>query len=87
EAMACGCPVASSLAASLEEVVGDAVEILVPTEPEQIARAIERVAFDDELRETLRERGFAQAARFSWAEAADRHLAVYRRAAATIGPV
>jgi glycosyltransferase involved in cell wall biosynthesis len=84
EAMACGCPVASSLATSLAEVCGDAVVELDPEDPEQIATVISRVDSDQPLRESLRERGFAQAARFSWVEAADRHLAVYSRAAATI---
>ncbi len=81
EAMACGCPVASSLAAALAEVCDDAVEPLAPDDPEQIAAAIMRVTHDETLRERLRSRGLAQAHRFSWQTAADAHLAVYRRAA------
>jgi glycosyltransferase involved in cell wall biosynthesis len=81
EAMACGCPVASSLVASLAEVCDDAVEPLEPDHPEQMAAAIARVAFDEELRRSLRARGLAQAARFSWADAAQAHLQTYLRAA------
>jgi glycosyltransferase involved in cell wall biosynthesis len=81
EAMACGCPVASSLKAALAEVCDGAVEPLQPDEPEQMAQAITRITTDDELRKSLRARGFEQAAKFSWRAAADAHLAVYRRAA------
>lgn len=81
EAMACGCPVASSLVASLREVCGDAVEPLDPHDPRSIAAAIMRVTEDPQARAVLRERGFRQAGRFSWAAAAKAHLAVYREAA------
>jgi glycosyltransferase involved in cell wall biosynthesis len=80
EAMACGCPVASSLAASLAEVCGDAVEPLDPEDPEQMATAITRVVHDRASRELLRERGFAQVSGFSWSTAAAEHIAVYRKA-------
>src|ERR1700733_1860169 len=39
EAMACGCPVACSVAASLPEVCGDAARYFDPDDPEQIAAA------------------------------------------------
>jgi glycosyltransferase involved in cell wall biosynthesis len=86
EAMACGCPVASSLVTSLAEVCGDAVARLDPLDPGQMAVAIERLVGDETLRSSLRERGFAQAGRFSWPAAADAHLSVYRRAAGGGGP-
>ena len=43
EAMACGCPVACSNAASLPEVVGDAARLFDPPRPEAIADAVEDV--------------------------------------------
>ena len=43
EAMACGCPVASSNAGSLPEVVGDAARLFDPFQPEAIAEAVEDV--------------------------------------------
>ncbi|MDQ6778279.1 MAG: glycosyltransferase family 4 protein [Actinomycetota bacterium] len=85
EAMACGCPVASSLVASLREVCGDAVTELNPDDAAQMAIAIERVCGDRALRERLTELGIAQAKRFSWATAAEAHIAVYRRAV-ELGP-
>ncbi|MHB8656596.1 MAG: glycosyltransferase family 4 protein [Solirubrobacteraceae bacterium] len=80
EAMACGCPVASSLVTSLREVCGDAVIELTPGDPTQMARAIERLIGNQQLRSVLREKGFAQARRFTWSRCVDEHLEVFRRA-------
>jgi glycosyltransferase involved in cell wall biosynthesis len=75
EAMACGCPVASSNAASLPEVCGDGAVLFDPTSVEAMAAAIETALDDDG---TLARRGVANAARFSWERAAAEHDAVYR---------
>jgi glycosyltransferase involved in cell wall biosynthesis len=86
EAMACGCPVASSTRGSLAEVCGDAVFALEPDSTESIAAAIEAVALDDELRNRLRAAGLERARRFTWEAAAARHTAIYARVAATSPP-
>jgi glycosyltransferase involved in cell wall biosynthesis len=78
EAMACGCPVASSKATSLPEVCGDAAERFDPTSVEDMARAIEAV-LDDPARYV--ERGLARAAGYSWEATARAHEDVYRRLA------
>jgi glycosyltransferase involved in cell wall biosynthesis len=75
EAMACGCPVLCSDAASLPEVCGDAVLYFDPLSTEQISASMNRLLRDAELRASLRERGHAQARRFSWQLAAERLLA------------
>lgn len=80
EAMACGVPVASSRAASLAEVCGDAALPLDPLDIEQMAESIRRMIHDEPLREDLKRRGAAQAARFDWERAVEAHLVVYRRA-------
>ena len=85
EAMACGCPVASSTRASLAEVVGDAVVELDPESVESIANALERVVTDDETRSRLRSAGLKRARTFSWGASAERHTAIYARACATSG--
>ncbi|MEW5720363.1 MAG: glycosyltransferase family 1 protein, partial [Chloroflexota bacterium] len=85
EAMACGAPVVCSNASSLPEVVGDpstssgqAAALLVnPREVGEIANAVERVITEHALRDELRAKGFARAARFSWERAARETLAVY----------
>lgn len=80
EAMASGCPVASTLAGPLAEVCGDAALALQTDDPDQMAGAIERVIDDQPLRARLRAAGFAQAREFSWARVADAHVAAYDRA-------
>jgi glycosyltransferase involved in cell wall biosynthesis len=82
EAMACGCPVASSTAASLAEVVEGASLELDPDSPESIAGAIDRIRGDSDLRARLRAAGLERADGFTWAAAARAHVAVYRRALA-----
>jgi glycosyltransferase involved in cell wall biosynthesis len=80
EAMACGCPVASSLATSLAEVCGDAAIELKPDDPEQMTNAIDAVVNDEQLRARLRVAGLKQARKFTWKATADAHLEVFRRA-------
>lgn len=78
EAMACGTPVITSNAASLPEVVGDAALVVSPDDKDGLAEAIVRVLSSPSLREEMRGRGLAQAAKFSWARAARETLDVYR---------
>jgi glycosyltransferase involved in cell wall biosynthesis len=75
EAMACGCPVACSNAASLPEVVGDAARLFDPHEPEEIAAAVRDVL---DAPAAWAERGLKRAAGFSWAATAAATEAVYR---------
>jgi glycosyltransferase involved in cell wall biosynthesis len=79
EAMACACPVASSNAASLPEVCGEAAELFDPLSPQDMARAIEAVLEDPG---PYVERGIARARTFSWGTTARAHEDVYRRLAA-----
>jgi glycosyltransferase involved in cell wall biosynthesis len=74
EAMACGCPVACSNAASLPEVVGDAARLFDPASVEEMIDAVEDVlthAAD------WRERGLRRAASFTWEATARAHEQVY----------
>jgi glycosyltransferase involved in cell wall biosynthesis len=81
EAMACGCPVAASTVASLREVCGEAALAFDPLDPDAIASAIDRLLSDASLRRGLRVAGLAHAPQWTWARAADRHVALYRRLA------
>ncbi len=81
EALACGTPVLAADAGALPEVVGDAGILLPPTDPIAWAAALERVLGDPALEADLRRRGPQQAARFSWAQAAQQTLALYRQVA------
>ena len=77
EAMACGCPVASSTAASLPEVCGDAALLFDPEDTEALVDAIDRITGDEPLRRSLTERGVEQARAYTWSSAAERHVRVY----------
>lgn len=79
EAMAAGCPVVTSDIPVIREIVGDAALLASPTSHEALAQAITRVVEDRELREELRQRGLAQAARLRWDDTAGKTLEVYRR--------
>lgn len=82
EAMACGAPVVTSSASSMPEVAGDAALLVEvdggPGDADALAEALRRVLGDATLRAQLRERGFAQARRFTWQRAAAQLRAVYR---------
>ena len=80
EAMACGCPVASSTRGSLAEVIGGAALTFDPESVEEIAASIARLAEDQELRSRLREAGLARASGFTWEAAARRHCELYELA-------
>jgi glycosyltransferase involved in cell wall biosynthesis len=77
EAMACGCAVACSDAASLPDVCGDAVRYFHPDDPRQIAAAVEDVLAAPQ---EWSRRGLERAAAFTWDASARAHDAVYREA-------
>ncbi len=79
EAMACGAPLVCSRAASLPEIVGDGGLLVDPTSPADLAEAMLAALTNEALRNELRARGLAQAARFSWAKTAGETLNVYER--------
>lgn len=81
EAMACGTPVLASNAASLPEVLGAAALYTPARDAAALAAAIERILCDEQLRQELKQLGLAQAARYSWQQAARETLAVYAAAA------
>jgi glycosyltransferase involved in cell wall biosynthesis len=77
EAMACGCPVLSSTRGALAEVVGDAALPADPENTEELAARLALLAGDETLRQSLRTRGLAHAARFDWRRAAGETLSAY----------
>ncbi len=81
EAMVRGVPVASSTAAALAEVGGDAVEYFDPLDVTAMAGAIARLLDDEARRGELIARGRARAREFTWERCARETLAVYERVA------
>ncbi|NCO96361.1 MAG: glycosyltransferase family 4 protein, partial [Armatimonadetes bacterium] len=79
EAMAQGCPVLASSASCLPEVLGEAALFVDPVDVERLSEALLQLLRDADLRETYRQRGYAQVKRYSWEETARGTLAVYRK--------
>jgi len=77
EAMAHGTPVVTSNVSSLPEVVGNAAVLVNPENVFEIKRALHRVLMDQALRDRMKERGYEQAARFSWETSVRRILEAY----------
>ncbi len=80
EAMACGTPVAASSAPPMPEILGNAAVFFNPHNTADVAQVVERALFDAGLRRTLRRRGAAQVAKYSWQRTARETLAVYEAA-------
>ncbi len=78
ESLAAGTPVVGYDAGAVEEVVGDAGVLVDPSEPDALGEALVNVLRSESLAAELRARAKPRAAMFSWDEAADRTLDVYR---------
>lgn len=78
EAMASGCPVVSSNAASLPEICGDAAVFFDPRDPSDLARAVTEAASRSS---DLQRRGLERVGQFSWDRCAAVHEQAYRFAA------
>lgn len=77
QAMAVGCAVIVSDAASLPEVIGLGNALFVPpAEPSAIARAMERIVSEPGLKEELRRKGIERAAKYTWQVTAEATLPV-----------
>lgn len=79
EAMVHGCPVASSYAACLPEVYGDAAHYFDPEDVSDMAERINDVITNESLRKQLVQKGYKNAKRFSWREFSNIHLHVFNQ--------
>jgi glycosyltransferase involved in cell wall biosynthesis len=78
EAMACGAPVVASRVASLDEVLGDAAEVVPVGDLDALAQALVDLLNDDDRRAALGQAGRWRAARFRWSDTAAATADVYR---------
>ena len=77
EAMAHGTPVVTSNVSSLPEVVGNAAVLVNPENVFEIMRALHCTLMDKAMRDRMKERGYQQAAKFSWETSVRRILEAY----------
>ncbi len=77
--MAHGAPVVSSSATCLPEIYGDAAHYFDPTDIIDMAKKIQEVIEDKELRQKLIKNGHSQAKKYSWRTMAEQTLAVYKQ--------
>ncbi|MDR3200403.1 MAG: glycosyltransferase family 4 protein, partial [Spirochaetales bacterium] len=80
EAMAAGCPVITTAAFAVPEIVGDAAIVVEnPHDAGALADAMEKLGCNEELRQDLIRRGLERIRLFSWEEGAKKLLAMYDR--------
>lgn len=77
EAMAKGCPVLSSNAASMPEVLGEAALYFNPRDPQQIIKRMKDIKNNKQLRKNLTKKGYKQVKKYSWWECGRETLEVY----------
>ena len=76
-----GTPATCAAVTSIAEQACDAALLFDPTSVQAIANAVEKIATDRSLQETLTRLGFEQLKNFNWETTAKAYRAVYRRAA------
>ncbi len=70
EAMACATPVIASNSSSIPEVVGDAGILINPLDVDALSQALLRIEMDEDLCQTLSQKGLQRAKSFSWQSSA-----------------
>jgi glycosyltransferase involved in cell wall biosynthesis len=84
EAMACGCPVLVSRAASLPEITGIAGLQVDPLQVEDIYSGLRQILSDPDLRRNMIRSGLDQARLYSWEATAQKVLQVFEDLAKNI---
>jgi glycosyltransferase involved in cell wall biosynthesis len=79
EAMGLGAPVVCSRIPALVEVAGEAAAMFAPEDADALGRLLEHLLEARDERESMRQAGFARAAAFTWARAAETMSGLYER--------
>ncbi len=77
EAMACGCPVIVSNAASLPEVCAEAAYYVDPKDTADMGKSIMNFLENDSLRSVFIQKAMERAQNFRWEKSAYRHLELF----------
>jgi glycosyltransferase involved in cell wall biosynthesis len=80
--MACGAPVLASKIPSIAEVVGTAARLIDPLDVDQIAKTIEELLDNGQLRNEMVQAGTEHVKEFSWERTCEQSREVYREAIA-----
>lgn len=80
EAMQYGTPVLASNRGSLPEILGDAALYFDPTQSNDLRQQLEHLLEDTALRQALQDKGYQQAAQYSWERMASQTLTEYQKA-------
>lgn len=78
EAMAFGLPVVSSSSSCLPEILGEGALYFNPKDPKDIAKKIEKVLDDNDLKDNLVRNGYDQIKKYSWKRMAEQTLGAYK---------
>ena len=79
EAMAQGCPVASSDKASMPEILGDAAIFFNPDDETEMVEKILVIINDSGLREEIKSKGRERVKKYDWGKCADQTLKIYKQ--------
>ncbi len=78
EAMQSGCPVITSKEGSLPEITQNAAFYVNPIDVGDLKKAIQVLEKNNDVRNSLIEKGFRVSKKFSWASTADKMMSIYR---------
>jgi glycosyltransferase involved in cell wall biosynthesis len=78
EAMACGTPVITSNVSSLPEVAGDAAIMIDPYDVEALTHSLQQLLDNQNLYQTLIQKGFERAKLFTWEKSARQLREIYQ---------
>lgn len=79
ESFTCGCPTILSNTSSLSEVALDAAYYFDPLSKESIRNSVEKVIYDEKLREELIDKGNSRMHSFSWEKMARETIETYQK--------
>jgi glycosyltransferase involved in cell wall biosynthesis len=79
EAMACGCPIVTSIGTGLEELTHGVALAVDPLDSRAVSEAVAKVLGDEALQEEMRQKGFERSKIFSWEKCARETLRIFRQ--------
>lgn len=79
EAMSCKAPVITSNLTSIPEVTSDSAILINPFKDDELKNALVRLLNDENLKNTLSERGYSRSLKFTWRNTAENTLKAYTK--------